>query len=86
MLRFSKPPSSFVCFLFALVAIGAATGYFFDALGLAAFFFFVASIDGKPAWNFWFSPQKGASGRASMARAAQSQQRAVPNKRLGERP
>ena len=85
MLRFSKPPISFVCFLFALVAIGAATGYFFDALGLAAFFFFVASIDGKPAWNFWFSPQK-ANGRATTARAAQSQQRAVPNKRLGERP
>lgn len=81
-----KPPISFVCFLLALVAIGAATRYFIDALGLAAFFFFVASIDGKPAWKFWFDPQRDENGRASMARAGMFQQRAVPNKRLGERP
>ena len=86
MLRLRKPPISFVCFLLALLALGAATRYFIDALGLAAFFFFVASIDGKPAWKFWFDPQKGGNGRPTMARAAQFQQRAVPNKRFGERP
>jgi hypothetical protein len=59
-----KPPISFVWFLLALLAIGAATGYLIDDLGLAAFFFFVASIDGKPAWKFWFDPQRGAGGRA----------------------
>jgi hypothetical protein len=87
VLRLRKPPLSFVCFLLAVVAIGAATRYFIDALGLAAFFFFVASIDGKPAWKFWFDPVKRENGRTTTARAAsQWAQRAVPNKRLGERP
>jgi hypothetical protein len=68
VLRFRKPPISFVCFLVALVVIGAATGYFIDALGLAAFFFFVASIDAKPSWKFWYDPPaKRESGRASCA-------------------
>jgi hypothetical protein len=85
VLRFQKPPISFVCFLLALVVIGAATGYSIDALGLAAFFFFIASIDAKPAWKFWFDPAKRARGGETMARAARSAPRAVPNKRLGER-
>ena len=51
-----------------LVAIGAATGYVIDALGLAAFCFFVASIEAKPAWKFWFDPPaKRETGRASCA-------------------
>ena len=54
MLRFRKPPLSFVCFLVATVGIGAAVGHLVNALGLAAFFFFVASIEPKPAWKFWF--------------------------------
>jgi hypothetical protein len=85
VLRFQKPPISFVCFLLALVVIGAATGYLIDALGLAAFFFFVGSIDGKPAWKFWFDPKKGMNGRATTPRGARPAPRAVPNKRLGER-
>ena len=68
MLRFQKPPISFVCFLLALVALGAATQYFIDAVGLAAFLFFVASIEAKPAWKFWWNaPAKREAGRASCA-------------------
>jgi hypothetical protein len=54
MLRFRKPPLSLVCFLVAVVGIGAAFGHLVNALGFAAFFFFVAGIDPKPAWSFWF--------------------------------
>jgi hypothetical protein len=54
MLRFRKPPLSFVCFLLAVIGFGAAIGHAINALGLAAFFFFVASIEAKPAWKFWF--------------------------------
>jgi hypothetical protein len=68
VLRFRKPPPSFVCFLLFVVALGAATGYFIDALGVAAFFFFVASIDAKPSWKFWWDPPaKRETGRASCA-------------------
>ena len=54
MLRLRKPPLSFVLFLLAVVGIGAAVGHFVNALGLAAFCFFVAGIDAKPAWQFWY--------------------------------
>ena len=54
MLRFRKPPRSLVFFLIAVVGVGAAFGHFVNALGFAAFFFFVAGIDPKPAWNFWY--------------------------------
>jgi hypothetical protein len=85
MLRLGKPPISFVYFLLVVVVIGAVTGYFIDAVGVAAFCFFVASIDAKPAWKFFFDPRKGGKGRETMARAATSAPRGVPNKRLGER-
>ena len=68
VLRFRKPPVSFACFLLGVVAVGAATGYVFDAAGVAAFCFFVASIDAKPAWKFWYDPPaKRETGRASCA-------------------
>jgi hypothetical protein len=54
MLRLRRPPRSFVIFLLLIVGIGAAVGHAINAAGLAAFFFFVASIDPKPAWKFWF--------------------------------
>jgi hypothetical protein len=54
MLRFRKPPRSFVGFLLVVVAIGSAFGHAVDAIGIAAFFFFVAGIDPKPAWKFWY--------------------------------
>jgi len=57
MLRFRRPPRSFVVFLVAVVGIGAAVGHLVNALGLAAFFFFVAGIDPKPAWKFWYGKQ-----------------------------
>jgi hypothetical protein len=84
VLRFRKPPRSFICFLLLVVALGAASGYLIDALGVAAFCFFVASIDAKPAWKFWYDPAKDANGRSTMARAAEFGQRAVPSKRSGE--
>jgi hypothetical protein len=68
MLRFRKPPISFVWFLLVIVALGGATGYLIDAIGLAAFCFFVTSIDAKPSWKFWYDPPaKRDSGRASCA-------------------
>lgn len=57
MLRIRKPPLSFVCFLLGVVAIGAAFGHLVNALGVALFFFFVAGIDPKPAWKFWYGKQ-----------------------------
>lgn len=57
MLRIRKPPLSFVCFLLAVVAIGAAFGHLVNAAGLAVFCFFVAGIDPKPAWKFWYGKQ-----------------------------
>jgi hypothetical protein len=68
VLRLRKPPLSFVCFLLVVVGLGAAAGYFLDALGLAAFCFFVASIEAKPSWKFWYDPPaKRETGRASCA-------------------
>ena len=54
MLRFRKPPRSFVAFLLGVIGIGAFTRHEVDATGFAAFCFFVASIDPKPAWRFWY--------------------------------
>jgi hypothetical protein len=80
MLRFRRPPLSFVCFLLVIVGLGGANGYLIDAIGLAAFFFFVASIEAKPTWKFWFDPAKRERGRATMARGATPAPRAVPRK------
>jgi hypothetical protein len=54
MLILRKPPRSFVIFLLLVIAIGAAVGHAVNAAGLAIFFFFVASIEPKPAWKFWY--------------------------------
>jgi len=54
MLRFRKPPVSFVLFLVVVIAVGAAVDHVMNALGLAVFCFFIASIDPKPAWKFWY--------------------------------
>jgi hypothetical protein len=54
MLRFRKPPRSFVAFLLGVVGIGVFTRHEVDAAGFAVFCFFVASIDPKPAWKFWY--------------------------------
>ena len=54
MLRFRKPPRSLVVFLLVVVAVSAAVGQLVNGLGLAAFLFFVAGIDPKPAWKFWY--------------------------------
>ncbi len=57
MLRLRKPPRSFVVFLLVVVAVGAAVGHAVNAAGFAAFFFFIASIEPKPAWKFWYGKQ-----------------------------
>jgi hypothetical protein len=57
MLIFRTPPLSFVLFLLVMIGIGAAVGHLVNAAGIAAFCFFVASIDPKPAWNFWYGKQ-----------------------------
>jgi hypothetical protein len=68
VLRFRKPPVSFVCFLLVVLGLGAAAGHLIDAAGFAAFCFFVASIDPKPSWKFWWDPPaKRETGRASCA-------------------
>jgi len=43
-----------VLFLVVVIAVGAAVGHVMNALGLAVFCFFIASIDPKPAWKFWY--------------------------------
>jgi hypothetical protein len=59
---------SFVYFLLAVVGLGAATGYLVDAVGIAAFCYFIACIEAKPAWKFWWDPPaKRETGRASCA-------------------
>jgi len=79
VLRFRKPPVSFVCFLLILIGLGAATGYAIDALGVAAFCFFVASIDAKPSWKFWYDPpakrESGAPAAPSVAGSASALRR-----------
>ena len=66
MLRLRRPPRSFVIFLLLVVAIGAAFGHAVNAAGVAVFFFFIASIEAKPAWKFWFDPPANPkTGRAS---------------------
>jgi hypothetical protein len=54
MLLFRRPPRSLVIFLVVLVGIGAAVGHAVNAAGIAAFFLFIASIEPKPAWKFWY--------------------------------
>jgi len=65
VLRFRRPPRSFVVFLLAVIGIGAALGHVVNAAGLATFFFFIAAIDPKPAWNYQFGkPGTHDDGRA----------------------
>jgi len=68
MLRLRRPSRSLLVFLVAVVGVGAAFGYALDAVGVAAFFYFVSSIEGKPSWKFWYdAPAKRETGRASCA-------------------
>jgi hypothetical protein len=54
MLR--RLPRSLVVFLGVVVATGALLGHAWDGLGLAGFLLFITSIDGKPAWKWFFDP------------------------------
>jgi hypothetical protein len=48
--------TSLLIFLALVIAVGAATGHLYTALGFAGFFVFISAIDPKPAWRFWFDP------------------------------
>ena len=64
MLR--RLPRSLLIFLGLVIAVGALVGHVWDGIGVAAFFLFISSIDGKPAWKFFFDPPGSQdSGRAS---------------------
>jgi hypothetical protein len=64
MFTLRRPPHSLLVFLGIVVAVGAAFGHLIDAAGVAAFFFLISSITGKPAWRFWFDrPGEAGSGR-----------------------
>lgn len=67
MLTFHRPPRSLALFLGFVVAVGAVFGHVIDAAGIAAFFFFISSIEAKPAWKFHFDkPGDVDSGRSTM--------------------
>ena len=52
-------------FLLAVVGTGAAFGHAVNAAGIAVFFFFIAGIDPKPAWNYLYGkPGTHDDGRA----------------------
>jgi hypothetical protein len=54
MLRFRRPPRSLLFFLAVVVVLGVAFGQTVNAVGIAAFFLFIAAIDPKPSWKFQF--------------------------------
>jgi hypothetical protein len=66
MLLFRRPPRSLLIFLACLIAVGALFGHAINAAGIAVFFLFISSIEGKPAWKFWYDPPGDVdSGRAA---------------------
>jgi hypothetical protein len=56
VIRFSRPQPSFVLFLGLIVVIGAVTGNAVTAAGVAAFLFFLVSMESKPAWKWFYDP------------------------------
>ena len=58
------PSKSLLIFLGLVIAVGALVHHLVDGIGLAAFFLFIASIEGKPAWKWFFdAPGNQDSGR-----------------------
>jgi 3-oxoacyl-(acyl-carrier-protein) synthase len=53
---------SLVVFLVLVVSVGAAIGHVWTALGIAAFAFALASIEGKPSWRRIFDPDPRGEG------------------------
>ena len=59
-----RQPWSLWTFLGFVVAVGAIVGHLWDGLGLAGFLLFISSIDGKPAWKWFYdAPGNQDSGR-----------------------
>jgi hypothetical protein len=63
MLTFKRPEGSLVAFLAVIVLIGALIGHAVNALGISLFLLFIASIDPKPAWRFFWDPPRPQIGR-----------------------
>ena len=58
------PSKSLLIFLAVVIAVGAVVRHPVDGIGLAAFFLFISSIEGKPAWKWVFdAPGNQDSGR-----------------------
>jgi hypothetical protein len=58
------PSKSLLIFLALVIAVGALVHHLVDGIGLAAFFLFISSIEGKPAWKWFFdAPGNQDSGR-----------------------
>jgi hypothetical protein len=58
------PTKSLLIFLGLVIAVGALVHHVVDGVGLAAFFLFISSIEGKPAWKWFFdAPGNQDSGR-----------------------
>jgi hypothetical protein len=68
MFRFRRPPRALWLFLGLIVSAGALFGNLLDAAGIAAFCFFISSIEGKPAWRFWYDPPGDVDSGRSMGR------------------
>ena len=65
------PSKSLLIFLGLVIAVGALVHHLVDGIGLAAFFLFISSIEGKPAWKWFFdAPGNQDSGRDGARHAA----------------
>jgi hypothetical protein len=62
MLTPSQVSRSLLLFTLAIVAVGAAFGHFVTAVGIAAFLFLLAAIEGKPSWRRIFDPDRKGEG------------------------
>jgi hypothetical protein len=62
MLTPSQVSRSLVLFTLTVVAVGAAFGHFFTALGIALFVFLLAAIEGKPSWRRIWDPDRNGEG------------------------
>ena len=59
-----RHPLSLWLFLGGIVLLGTLVGHLWDGVGVAAFILFLASIDAKPSWNWFFdAPSKRGGGR-----------------------
>jgi len=75
------PPKSLVIFLGLVMAVGAVVHHLFDGIGLAAFFLFISSIEGKPAWKWFFDPPGEPGQRPATERVTPAGAGSAPSRR-----